>query len=61
MFGALFLLLLFWLINTFCLKYFLSFIDDCTRVSWVNLLKSKNNGLYLATRCSVLSKEIPQI
>ena len=33
-------------------KYFVSFIDDCTRVSWVNLLKSKNDVLYVIPRFS---------
>ena len=37
MFGVLFLLLLLQVINT------LSFIDDCTRVYWVYLMKSKND------------------
>ena len=35
-----FFLLLPWIINT------LSFIDDCTKVSWVYLLKSKNDVLH---------------
>ena len=28
-------------------KYFVSFIDDCTRVSWVYLLKSKHDVLHV--------------
>ena len=40
MFRTFFLLLL-WIINT------LSFIDDCTRVSWVYLLECTNDILYV--------------
>ena len=29
-------------------KYFVSFIDDCTRVSWVYLLKSKHDVLHVS-------------
>ena len=33
-------------------KYFVSFIDDCTRVSWVYLLKSKHDVLHVIPQFS---------